>query len=114
MDSGKRIPPIKFRPAASELQTITRKYQGLSWQLKGTLGALKGMKYRLPQFNTVLVAPTNTSPPEHLRARLATTMQNAIDALERCETLIKELSAAHRAAYKYTRELTQENTHSDM
>lgn len=97
----------------SELQNIARQYNGLLWQLKGVIGAVKAMGYRLPKQDVLLINRPNYSHPNEVRSRLASCLASAAANLEYAEYLMKNLSESHRESYKYTQELTKERNQGE-
>lgn len=92
----------------TELSKVARDYNSLLWQLKGSIGSITRLKYSLPQQGLLLAAP-NTSDPARARNKLVAALATAVDHLEYCEYLLRQLSESHRAALKYTDKLTKED-----
>lgn len=98
---------MSTRKPPSELQTIARQYAGLSWQVKGIVSAIKGMSYRIPQQGLLI---PKYGLPAHTRCKLIIALNQASEALEQAEYLLKKLSAEHREAYKNTRSITKDTS----
>jgi hypothetical protein len=98
-----------MKPPQSELSKLARQYNSLLWQLKGNIGSVKALKYRIPDqgmiFKAPLMSDTNTT-----RSKLINALTTAADQLEYCEYLIRCLSEAHREAHKYTLKLAAAST----
>jgi hypothetical protein len=98
-------------PPQSELSKLAQQYNSLLWQLKGNIGSVKGLQYRIPRQHILLISKLNyheANHPHNLRVKLGNSLAEAVNQLEYCEYLIRQLSESHREAHKYTMKLTQE------
>lgn len=92
----------------TELQKIASAYNGILWQLKGNMGAIKVIHHRLPLHGLLFSPAPNKADPFELKDKLTKALATAIDQLEYCEYLLRQLSESHRSAIKYTMSLTKE------
>lgn len=84
--------PKKQSNMHSELVKVTRKYNRMIWQLKGTIACVKCTKAKTP-------ASPFSSTTRHENALLKA-LDEAQNHLEFCEYLVHNLSRAHRDAIK--------------
>jgi len=102
----------KIPPKQSELAKIARDYNSILWQLKGIIGGVKVLSYRLPHIGSVTAPPNKLEPYTYVN-KLAFRLHDAVNTLEYCEHLLIQLSESHREAYKYTKLLTKQQEKQD-
>lgn len=106
----------KVKPPQSELSKIARDYNSLLWQFKGNIGSVKGLQYRIPRQRLTLVSRLKfyeANHPHNLKVKLSNALAEAVNQLEYCEYLTRQLSESHREAHKYTMKLIQEKENGD-